>query len=151
MCKNKEDLTTESNQGNSISMSNIYNALCHLSAEDQGALLNTFKLPELCCIFKDLKTYYKYRNDLLNSANQYLQILKALSHLYDASQNLTEEVEDYNWVETMEKVYSYLPSETQKEFIENMAQRQDFFKDAYDVIIGKMSQAVKEQGEEVTQ
>lgn len=132
-------------------MSSIYNALCHLSAQDQGVLLNTFKLPELCCIFKDLKTYYKYRNDLLSSANQYLQILKALSHLYDASQNLTEEVESCDWIEAMEKVYNSLPGESQKEFIENMAQRQDFFKDAYEIIIGKMSQAIKEQEEEVAQ
>ena len=132
-------------------MSNIYNALCHLSAEDQGVLLNTFKIPDICCIFKDLKTYYKYRNDLLNITNQYFQILKALSNLYETSHNLTEEIEDYNWVEAMEKVYDNLPSETQKEFIENMAQRQDFFKDAYEVIIGKMSQAVKEQGGEVAQ
>ena len=151
MCKNKEDLTTESNQGNSISMSNIYNALCHLSAEEQGVLLNTFKLPELCSIFKDSKTYFKYLNYLINSADQYLGVQKALSNLYKVSQNLTEEVENYNWIETMEKVYDNLPGETQKEFVENMAQRQDFFKDAYEVIIGKMSQAVKEQGEEVTQ
>ena len=132
-------------------MSNIYNALCHLSAEEQGVLLNTFKLPELCSIFKDSKTYFKYLNYLINSANQYLRVQKALSNLYKVSQNLTEEVEDYNWIEAMEKVYDNLSSETQKEFIVNMAQRQDFFKDAYDVIIGKMSQAVKEQGGEVAQ
>ena len=132
-------------------MSNIYNALCHLSAQDQDVLLNIFKLPELCSIFKDSKTYFKYLNYLINSANQYLGVQKALSNLYKVSQNLTEEVENYNWIEAMEKVYDNLPGETQKEFVENMAQRQDFFKDAYDVIIGKMSQAVKEQGEEVTQ
>ena len=108
-------------------------------------------MTELCSIFNDSKTYFKYLNYLINSANQYLRVQKALSNLYKVSQNLTEEVEDYNWIETMEKVYDNLPGETQKEFVENMAQRQDFFKDAYEVIIGKMSQAVKEQGEEVTQ
>lgn len=132
-------------------MSNVYNALCQLSAEDQGVLLNSYKLPDICYIIKDFKTCNRHTMDLINTANKYLQISKALSNLYKASQNFTEEVENYNWPEAMEKVYNYLPSETQKEFIENMAQRQDFFKDAYDVIIGKMSQAVKEQGEEVAQ
>lgn len=147
---NKEDLTTESNQGNSISISDIYNALCHLSAEDQGVLLSVFKLPEICCILKDFKTYNQYTNELIKNANQYLQVSKALSNLYKVSQKLTEEVENYNWLETMEKVYDNLSKESQKEFIENMAQKQDFFKDAYDVIIGKMNQAVKEQGEDVS-
>lgn len=122
-----------------------------MSAEDQGVLLNTFKLPEISCILKDFKTYNQYTNELIKNANQYLQVSKALSNLYKVSQKLTEEVENYNWLEAMEKVYDNLSKESQKEFIENMAQKQDFFKDAYEVIIGKMSQALKEQGGEMVQ
>lgn len=120
-----------------------------MNAEDQGVLLNSYKLPDICYIVKDYKTCSRHIMDLINSANRYIQISKALINLYEVTQNLTEEVENYNWPEAMEKVYNYLPSESQKEFIENMAQRQDFFKDAYEIIIGKMSQAVMERGEEV--
>lgn len=132
-------------------MSSIYNALCSLSAEDQSILLNTYKIPEICCIFKDFGTYYSCICDMFNNINQYLRIEKALSNLYKASQNFAKEGENYNWVEAMENVYSRLPSESQREFIENMAQRQDFFKDAYEVIIGRMSQTLMEQGGEVAQ
>lgn len=132
-----EVVITEKKQVNSnISLDNIYNAIRYLEPEQQGIILNNYRITELYSILADNEGYKKYINDLFVVAREYTSRAVALSSLHTESflQSMKKK-EEFDPASTMCQMFDCMSEEDQKRFCENMFQNEGFFKDVYKMMM----------------
>lgn len=145
-------MITEKKQVNSnISLDNIYNAIRYLKPEQQGIILNNYKITELYAILADDNEYEKYINDLFAVSHEYTSRAVALSSLHtEAFIQSIRKQEVFDPANTMCQMFDCMSEEDQKRFCENMLQKKGFFEDAYKMMMDSFESAVEvKKGEEI--
>ncbi len=138
-------MITEKKQVNSnISLDNIYNAIRYLKPEQQGIILNNYKITELYAILADDNEYEKYINDLFAVSHEYTSRAVALSSLHtEAFIRSMEKQEEFDPAITMCQMFDCMQEVDQKRFCENMLQKKGFFEDAYKMMMDSFQNAVE--------
>ena len=138
-------MITEKKQVNSnISLDNIYNAIRYLKPEQQGIILNNYKITELYAILADDNEYEKYINDLFAVSHEYTSRAVALSSLHtEAFIQCIRKQEEFDPAITMCQMFDCMSEEDQKRFCENMLQKKGFFEDAYKMMMDSFESAVE--------
>lgn len=138
-------MITEKKQVNSnISLDNIYNAIRYLKPEQQGIILNNYKITELYAILADDNEYEKYINDLFAVSHEYTSRAVALSSLHtEAFIQSIRKQEEFDPAITMCQMFDCMSEEDQKRFCENMLQKKGFFEDAYKMMMDSFESAVE--------
>ena len=72
----------EKQVNSNISLDSIYNAIWYLNPEQQGIILNHYKITELYSILADDESYKKYIDDLFAVSDGYMKRAIALSVLH---------------------------------------------------------------------
>lgn len=137
-------MITEKKQVNSnISLDNIYNAIRYLKPEQQGIILNNYKISELYSILADDESYEKYINDLFAVSHEYTSRAVALSLLHTEALLQSMGKQRFDVLDSMGKAYDSLPDIDKKIFCENMLQKKGFFEDAYKMMMDNFESAVE--------
>lgn len=145
-----EEITTEQKQVNSnISLDNIYNAIRYLKPEQQGIILNNYKITELYAIFANNENYEKYIDDLFAVSREHTSRAVALSSLHtEAFLQSMKKQEEFDPAITMCQMFDCMSEEDQKRFCEGMLQKKGFFEEAYKGMMKSFENAVEvEKGE----
>lgn len=141
-------MITEKKQANSnIELGHIYDAIRYLKPEQQGIILNNYKITELYAIFANNESYEKYIDDLFAVAREYTSRAVALSSLHtEAFLQSMKKKEKFDPAITMCQMFDCMSEEDQKRFCGNMLQKKAFFVDAYKMMMDSFESAV-EKGE----
>lgn len=115
----------------------------HLKPEYQGVILNNYKLTELYSIFYDDQEYQKYLTDLMHTASAYTNMVTALILLHKEAvlDHLGENNIDI--FESVDKVYECMTEEQRKTLSRNLLDKDDFFKNTYEIMMGAFQNAMK--------
>ena len=145
-----EEVITEKKQTNSnISLDNIYNAVRYLKPEQQGIILENYKLTELYGIFENQETYEKYISELFTVAKEYSDRAIALISLHtEAFLQSMKKQEEFDPAIIICQMFDCMSEEDQKRFCENMLQKKGFFEDAYKMMMGSFESAVQVKKED---
>lgn len=128
-------------------MGHIYDAIRYLKPEQQGIILNNYKITELYAIFANNESYEKYIDDLFAVSNEYMKRAVALSALHtEAFLQSMKKPEVFDPASTMSQMFDCMSEEDQKRFCESMLQKKEFFVDAYKGMMDSFENAV-EKGE----
>ena len=101
-----------------------------MNPEQQGIILNHYKITELYSILADDESYKKYIDDLFAVSDGYMKRAIALSVLHTEA-----------FLQSMGKAYDNLPDIDKKIFCENMLQKKEFFQDAYKMMMNSFQNA----------
>lgn len=124
-----------------------------MKPEQQGIILNNYKITELYSILADNESYKKYIDDLFVVAREYTSRAVALSSLHtEAFLQSMKKQEEFDPASTMCQMFDCMSEEDQKRFCENMLQKKEFFVDAYKMMMDSFESAVGEgiENEEVS-
>lgn len=129
-------------------MGHIYDAIRYLKPEQQGIILNNYKITELYAIFANNESYEKYIDDLFAVAREYTSRAVALSSLHTEAFLQSMKKEEFDPAITMCQMFDCMSEEDQKRFCENMLQKRGFFEDAYKMMMDSFESAMEvEKGE----
>ena len=122
-----------------------------MKPEQQGIILNNYKITELYAILADDNEYEKYINDLFAVSHEYTSRAVALSSLHtEAFIQSIRKQEVFDPANTMCQMFDCMSEEDQKRFCENMLQKKGFFEDAYKMMMDSFESAVEvKKGEEI--
>lgn len=119
-----------------------------MKPEQQGIILNNYKITELYAIFANNESYEKYIDDLFAVAREYTGRAVALSSLHTEAFLQSMKKEEFDPAITMCQMFDCMSEEDQKRFCENMLQKKGFFVDAYKMMMDSFESAVEvEKGE----
>lgn len=141
-----EEVTTEKKQVNSnISLDNIYKAIGYLKPEQQGIILNNYKISELYNILSNNESYEKYIDDLFAVSHEYTSRAVALSSLHTEAFLQSMGKQRFDVLNSIEQAYESLPDIDKKIFCENMLRKKGFFEDACKMMMDSFESAVEVQ------
>lgn len=120
-----------------------------MKPEQQGIILNNYKITELYAIFANNESYKKYIDDLFAVSREYISRVVALSSLHtEAFLQSMKNQEEFDPASTMCQMFDCMSEEDQKRFCEGMLQKKGFFEDAYKMMMDSFENAVEvEKGE----
>ena len=131
----------EKQVNSNISLDSIYNAIWYLNPEQQGIILNHYKITELYSILADDESYKKYIDDLFAVSDGYMKRAIALSVLHTEAFLQSMGKQRFDVLDSMGKAYDNLPDIDKKIFCENMLQKKEFFQDAYKMMMNSFQNA----------
>lgn len=114
-----------------------------MKPEQQGIILNNYKISELYAILADDESYEKYINDLFAVSSEYTSRAVALSSLHTEAFLQSMGKQRFDVLDSMGKTYDSLPEIDKKIFCENMLQKKEFFVDAYKMMMDSFESAVE--------
>lgn len=120
-----------------------------MKPEQQGIILNNYKITELYSILADDENYKKYIDDLFAVSHEYIGRAVALSALHtEAFIQSMKKPEAFDPASTMSQMFDCMSEEDQKRFCESMLQKKGFFEDAYKMMMDSFESAMEvEKGE----
>lgn len=119
-----------------------------MKPEQQGIILNNYKITELYAIFANNESYEKYIDDLFAVAREYTSRAVALSSLHTEAFLQSMKKEEFDPANTMCQMFDCMSEEDQKRFCEGMLQKKGFFEEAYKGMMKSFENAVEvEKGE----
>lgn len=120
-----------------------------MKPEQQGIILNNYKITELYSILADDENYKKYTDDLFSASREYIGRAVALSALHtEAFLQSMKKKEEFDPAIAMCQMFDCMSEKDQKRFCESMLQKKEFFVDAYKMMMDSFESAVEvEKGE----
>ena len=146
-----EEVITEKKQTNSnISLDNIYNAVRYLKPEQQGIILENYKLTELYGIFENQETYEKYISDLFTVAKEYSDRAIALISLHtEAFLQSMKKQEEFDPAIIICQMFDCMSETDQKRFCWDIFQKKGFFEESVKMIQAWFDSAKEVQKDDV--
>lgn len=137
-------MITEKKQANSnIELRHIYDAIRYLKPEQQGIILNNYKVTELYAILADDNEYEKCLRNLFDNSNAYSMLAIALMALHTEAVMEKRGRSKVDVMDSINKAYNSMSEEDKKIFCGNMLQKKAFFVDAYKMMMDSFESAVE--------